>query len=133
MEILSKISTKTLGLNVKQEADGELYKIVGNAKAIECGESSHGEWEALVGEFMATKADGSEFTSGKAFLPNVALNLLKGNLLDGKEIQFAFSIGRRSDESSPVGYVYTVKPMIEAKENPLKALMEEGTKALGEG
>lgn len=133
MEIISKISAKTLVGDVKTAPDGELFRVVGNATGIETGESQFGQWEALVGDFLASSPDGKEFKAGKAFLPVTALNLLRGSLMEGNSVQFAFVIGKKKSSAAPVGYEYTITPMIETKEDPLKALMDQGNKALGTG
>jgi hypothetical protein len=123
MELLSKITAKTLAGDVKKAPEGNLYQIVGNASKIESGEhATFGTFYALVGDFIATRETGEVYRSGKAFVPDIVLNLVKPFLDDEKPVQIAFRVGKKLDESAPAGYVYTVENLIEPKEDPLLAL-----------
>lgn len=131
MNLVRKISTKTvLGKKPAVPADDKphwLFQVVGIANDKTTGETDKGPWIALLGAFQATNYETGEiYRSGRAFLPNVALDLVLGQLgaKDVQSVQFAFRIGVRADETSVTGYVYIAEPVINVTENdPLEALL----------
>lgn len=141
--LVSKISAKTIMGNVKQlvpkddvvegkvtvDRNGQsvdLLRVVGFATGTVVGESNFGPWLAFKGTFSATRLDTGEiFRSGKLFLPDTASDLLAGMVQssDGA-VEFAFDIGVKRDDEAQIGYVYTVKPLLEIAENdPVAMLM----------
>jgi hypothetical protein len=97
--------------------------IMGIASGVKTGESEHGPWYALTGQFKATNPHtGQVYMSGKCFLPEVALDLLLGQVNQGNTVEFAFTIIAQLDEQSPVGWSYTAVPLLKQEHNPLEAL-----------
>ena len=120
-QLTKKISTaKIYGkVNVRKlPEDGtvlNLYSIIGVAIGTKTGTSDYGDWTSLVGQFEATNLEtGERMASANAFLPDVAQGLIEAQLTnpDTKQVQFAFVIGARVDEGSPVGYSYTAQPVL---------------------
>lgn len=149
MQIASKVTMKTLvggrpDIPAK-DAKGDaainwLGRIVGIATGVQHGESNFGPWTALRGNFAATrlKSDGTIATtddgrpayavrSGKAFLPDVAINLVTPALDSGDKgasVQFGFDVGVERDDNAATGYVYVCRSLIEpAANDPLSLLM----------
>lgn len=135
--LTKKISVKTvLGMAIsnvavlqkhpqydKETDQLQCMAIMGIASGYKSGESEHGVWHALTGQFKAINPHtGKEFISGKAFLPDVALDLLLGEVVQGRTVEFAFKIIAQLDEASPVGWSYTAVPLIKEEHNPLAAL-----------
>ena len=92
-----------------------LYSIIGVAIGTKTGTSDYGDWTSLVGQFEAVNCEtGERFASANAFLPDVAQGLVLAQLAhpDTNQVQFAFMIGAKTDENSPVGYSYTAKPIL---------------------
>ena len=120
-QLTKKISTaKVYGkVNVRKlPEDGtvlNLFSIIGVAIGTKSGTSDFGDWTCLVGQFEATNLEtGAVMASANAFLPDVAQGLIEAQLAQEgtQQVQFAFVIGARVDESSPVGYSYTAQPVL---------------------
>jgi len=120
-QLTKKISTaKVYGkINVRKlPEDGtvlNLFSIIGVAVGTKSGTSDFGDWTCLVGQFEATNLEtGAVVSSANAFLPDVAQGLIEAQLnQEGtSQVQFAFVIGARADEGSPVGYSYTAQPVL---------------------
>ena len=120
-QLTKKISTaKIYGkVNVRKlPEDGSvvnLYSVIGVAIGTKTGTSDFGDWTALVGQFEAVNLEtGAIMASANAFLPDVAQGLVIAQLAQEgtQQVQFAFVIGARADEGSPVGYSYTAQPML---------------------
>src|SRR5262249_3822242 len=99
-QLVSKISPKTVAGKERRapEKAGEikwLYEVAGIVNGRRDGESDNGPWTALLGSFMAKRlSDGARFRSGQCFLPNVANNVVLGELTDDVTgLQMAFRIG----------------------------------------
>lgn len=136
-KIISKISVKTVW-GSKPDAPTKdhkgpmwLIQIVGQANAFTTGTTDKGEWTKLVGAFQAVNLESGEaFRSGTCFLPNVALDLVMGQLkmAETKSVAFGFRIGVLRDEQSATNYVYVADPITEVMEHdplaPLLAKME---------
>lgn len=92
-----------------------LFTVIGNAVGTKSGTSDFGDWTGLVGQFEATNLEtGEQFASANLFLPDVAQGLIEAQLAnsDTHQVQFAFVIGAKADESSSVGYTYTAQPIL---------------------
>lgn len=120
-QLTKKISTaKIYGkVNVRKlPEDGtvlNLYSIIGVAIGTKSGTSDFGDWTSLVGQFEATNLEtGERFASANAFLPDVAQGLVEAQLAQEgtQQVQFAFIVGAKADEGSPVGYSYTAQPIL---------------------
>lgn len=116
--ILSKITAKTLGVNVEaaKESATRLFLIYGVARGVTTGQSTFGEYERLDGQFEAVNiATGEVFISGACFLPALIHNLIAGQLTGevGSEVKFSFEVGAEPSENA-IGYIYTVKELSEA-------------------
>lgn len=139
MNLIKKISIKTVIGNVQQGImrqeikPGNLMRIVGVASGVKTGVSDYGDWLALTGQFKATNLlTNEQYTSGKAFLPDEASDLIAGAVRgeDSQAVEFAFDIGVKLDESSATGYVYTVTPLMEMGGDDPLARIESSLKAL---
>ena len=139
MKMIKKISTKTVFGSVSAKTlpeDGatkDLYQVMGIASSVQAGESNYGAWECLVGRFRAVNLDtGEELESGKAFLPNLAHDLVSPQIVEGAQVEFALVIGARRSDSSPVGYEYTAQPVLELSEaDPMNQLAKRVAAARG--
>lgn len=118
--LVSKISVaKCHGkLDKKNLPKGAILRVAGIATGTKTGTSNYGPWTALTGDFYAVNLEsGEEFRAGKAFLPSTALGLVEGALSDSPEgVEFAFDFGVKAAENA-IGYEYTVKPVVKAKES----------------
>lgn len=135
--IISKISVKTVW-GSKPDAPTKdhkgphwLIQVVGQANAFATGTTDKGEWTKLIGAFQAVNLESGEaFRAGTCFLPNVALDLVMGQLkmAETKSVSFGFRIGVQRDEASATNYVYVCEPITEVMEHdplaPLLAKME---------
>lgn len=138
-KIVKKISMKTICgkvsvKNLPDEGDKPLMRVIGQAKGIKTGTSDYGDWAALTGIFEATNIEtGEVYRSGVCFMPEIAQDMVIPALMQDSAtaVDFAFEIGAEASEDSSVGYVYTIKPLIEAAESdPLRALSEQVQKSL---
>jgi len=92
-----------------------LFNVIGVAVGTKSGTSDFGDWTGLVGQFEATNLEtGEKFASANLFLPDVAQGLIEAQLANSEnhQVQFAFVIGAKADESSSVGYTYTAQPVL---------------------
>ena len=123
-KIYGKIVARTL------PEDGSvkpLYTIIGMAQGIKEGTSDYGDWVGLLGQFEAVNRDtGERFASANVFLPDVAQDLIVAQLKGGSQnVQFAFTIGARVDDTSTVGYTYTAEPILAPdQKDPLEELRQ---------
>ena len=113
--------------SVATEKATPIMRAAGIARGFEPGEGDNGPWIRFKGSFKAINvATGEEFISGKLFLPEVATDALV-NMLSGEDVdsvEFGFDINLQKDDSSAVGYVYSVTPLIEpSQDNPMDRLM----------
>lgn len=133
MEVIKSISPKLLGINGKTAKDGHLYSIIGVVRGVEIKQGQYGDSNLYKGQFRAKLPNGDEFEAFGAFMPGMADAITTEALAtaDGSEIEIAFAIGKKTDKTSPVGYVYTVKPLIEPTE--ANQLDELAKKALPKG
>lgn len=109
-----------------------LAHIFGVARKFKNDRTTYGDFIRFYGSFEAVNVqDGTVQKSGSMILPPIAENLLAGGLAqEGTEaVEFAFEIGVKPSKS-PVGYDYTVKPLVENRDtDPLAALREASQQA----
>lgn len=130
--MIKKLSTpKILGGKPKLkegEKSRNLYNVMGIASNTKTGETDHGPWCALTGNFAAINLEtGEQFRSAVVFLPDIALDMVRGQLDTGANaVEFGFMIAIKEDEQSATGYVYTATPLMEPDENdPLEVLTNQ--------
>jgi hypothetical protein len=108
--------------------------VMGIASGVKVGSSDHGDWKAVTGTFKAINVHtGEEFLSSTCFLPDVAMDMIFGEVKNGQRVEFAFNIIAELNEESDVGFIYKAVPLFKEEFNPLKALEERlkgGTLAL---
>ena len=120
MNVIKKISIKTC-FGGKKEIFGNLgndvLRVYGKARGIKTGQTQYGTWTAFIGSFRAVNlATGESFASSKIFLPNQAEEMLLGVLGDNEVVDFGFDIGVMENDASATGYEFTVKPLLQPKE-----------------
>lgn len=105
-----------------QDAEHPLFMVAGKCNGRKDGEGDNGPWTALLGRFMAQKLsaagvpEGVIYVSGRCHLPNYVIESVLGQMDEpGDIVQFKFIIGATYDETSATSYVYTAKPLLEAK------------------
>lgn len=135
MALIKKLSVKTVVGNVKKMVASEaitkptaVMRMFGVATRTQTGEGDNGPYVAFIGQFKAINLlDGTEYTSGKAFLPDVASDLLEGALASegANGAEFAFDILVVPDESSAPGYVYQAESLIKPSEDDTLARLEK--------
>lgn len=122
----------------------KLMRVIGQAVDQKRGESSYGDWTALLGRFKATNlATGEISEAATLFLPEVALIPLQVALAAGP-VMFAIEISVKSATNVKPGgsvYEYTWEPLlpptdsdpIKQMEERLLALSAPASKLAGEG
>lgn len=135
MNLKNKLSVKEVVGNVKSLLKGmkeaevkDLIKVIGICNGTETVNTNFGDSIALKGQFKFVNIETKqEFVSGKCYLPEMATNLVTGQLTENvRQVEFAFVIGIVAKESVQIGYEYTVKPLIEPGVNdPLLALEQK--------
>lgn len=133
-----------------------LAQVVGIARGTKTGVSNFGDWEALVGDFIAVplvgdkgpqaagkdaagKAtpakDAQRFRTGQIFLPDVIMNMVASAIGNNSGVDFAFKIGITAaatdgERPSATGYEYTADFLIQPEaSDPLTALAEKALAA----
>lgn len=105
----------------------ELFTIIGQVIGHSTGESTYGPWVKIKGRFRATnKITGDIYNSAVAMLPDEAMDPLLAVLaIDGAaSVDMAFDINAKIDDTTAVGYVYEVVPLMKPSEDdPLERLM----------
>lgn len=136
MEILSKITLKTIGCQPKPNkvtAASPLATIYGMATDYKIGTSNFGEFTKFKGDFRAVRiVDGEEFRSGSLLLPPTLADMLRVAVSQAKDtgVQFAVELGVKPSDV-PIGYEYSVRPLVNTDQaDPLAALAEQVRKAL---
>lgn len=121
--LLSKISVAKCHGKISRDAlpTGPILRVGGIATGTKSGPDKNrpGEtWTALTGDFIAIDTvTGEEYRAGVCFLPTVGQNLVLGALGGSPDgVEFGFDIGVKKADN-PVGYEYTVKPVVKAKES----------------
>lgn len=137
MKMLKKASPKTIvgeAIRAPEKGSGpvDLFTIWGKANRLLRGESTYGPWVALVGEFEGVNADGEEFASPKAFLPEPLHSMIAERLSDAdstESVEFAVRVSIIPSDST-VGYEYQAEPLIEpAKSDSLSHLRKVAIEA----
>lgn len=121
-KLVSRISVKLVSGDVRKLEPGFVMRIIGIATDTKAVTTQYGESIGLKGQFMAINPKGEQFMSGTAYLPNIALSLITGQLAaDQVEgVKFAFDLFKVLDDSVMIGYRYEAKPLVEpAENNPL--------------
>lgn len=136
MELLGKISVKSVygSINVKElhekNEPKQIMRVLGVVNATKLITTNFGDSIAFIGNVKAINLEtGQQFGSGKAFLPNIAANLVEG-ALNGENnngIQFAFDVGVKPvmDRQNKPSYEYTVTPLMETQDNDPLSLLEK--------
>jgi hypothetical protein len=112
-----------------------LANIVGIARNVKRGTSTYGDWEALLGDFMAEplvgEKAGKRVRTGQIFLPDVILNMIAGAMNGANGIEFNFKVGivavpTDGDKPSATGYEYVADILVEPTvSDPLTALLDK--------
>jgi len=127
MELLKKLSMKTMGINpkkvIKDLEDGQsvdIIRIAGTAGGVKRGESNFGPWAALLGSFVAIDLQANKpYQAGTAFLPDIVTDMLvkavehsdpETGEVTTTDVMIDLTIGLKANEKSSVGYEYTVTP-----------------------
>ena len=120
MNVIKKISVKTCFGGKKEifaNIDSDILRVYGKARGTKSDVSQYGTWTAFIGSFRAVNlVTGEEFASSKIFLPNQAEEMLLGVLGGNDVVDFGFDIGVSENETSATGYEFTVKPLLQPKE-----------------
>lgn len=137
--IAKKITVKGLVPDLKDidratlKGNKPLVHVYGIARGFTPDSSQYGDYIRFNGDFEGVNLEtGEAQRAGSMILPEIAQNLLHGvmNAEGNNAVEFALEIGIKPSKS-PVGYDYTVKPLIESVEaDPLKALRGASQKAL---
>lgn len=111
------------------EGGGKLavLRVVGMALGVKQGESDYGAWTALIGDFGVTNLiDGEQFRGATLFLPDVALLPIQVQLQKpgAQAVQFALDVYACEDETSSVGYSYTVDHLVKTEDDMVAKLMK---------
>lgn len=140
MEILRKITLRNVGYDVKTikaatdsltEGDSiTLARVVGIANGYKNGQTDKGEFVLLLGEFTASNAlNGKQFASAKAILPTFIAENFVPVLQQHGNAEFAIEIGAKKDSNAVTGYVFTMRPLTQAKSSDrMAALLEAASK-----
>lgn len=113
--IVKKITSKLMVGNTKNADMGELYRVIGSAFSIKTGNTSFGEWTALVGQFQAW-TDEREVNSNILFLPEVATIPIAMAVKNGETVDFGLIVAKVKADNA-VGFEYTVQNIIPQKES----------------
>lgn len=130
MQLIKKITLG--GINnvrggFKTPQDGQfIARVIGVLREVETIETAYGAAKRFRGEFRATNADGEEFASPVLFLPEPAQSILSEAIAGNVSVQFAFDVSLKLNSNSPLGYEYSVKPLINsAPSDPLASIMAQ--------
>lgn len=136
-KLVKKITSRDVMGTLKQvireseKKNGEivpLFTIIGQVMGHSTGESQYGPWTKIKGRFRATnKITGDVYNSSVAMLPDEAMDPLLAVLaIDGaSSVDMAFDIGAKIDDTTAVGYVYDVVPLMKPSEDdPLERLQK---------
>lgn len=101
-------------------------QFIGRASGIKQGETDFGVWNALTGNFRGISPDGEVMDSGVCFLPDVAFDMIKGQLDGGAiAVDFAFAITAALDDTSPVGFSYRATPLMDSEETDPVLMLQQ--------
>lgn len=137
MAQVKKISVAKLCGKIEAPKPGELRAvctILGIADGFRLGESTYGEYTALLGRFRGINLKGEMSDAAVCFLPDVALDpIVRALNTQGENvsIQFGYSILVRGDATSKTGYVYEVESLVEqSSDDPMNVLTSNVQKRL---
>ena len=123
-----KNAVKALAEKAKGKVAG-LFNVIGVVDGVKPGSTDKGDYIRLIGTFEATNLEtGEVFQSGAAILPNflsdgIGAAMMKPN---ASAVQFALTVGAKTDEKSVTGYVYTGENLLPPSEHsPLVMLKSE--------
>ena len=129
MNIIKKITAKNImGKPIKKCNFGELFSIIGIVKETFVKETEYGQSLGLMGEFKAKNLENNaEFRASKAFLPDIVTDMIAINFSEDSQddLEFGMIITKIENESSTVGFIYGLKPLLELKSNNALNLLEE--------
>jgi hypothetical protein len=96
----------------------KLMQVIGNAIGKKSGQSSYGDWTALMGQFQATNLETGEVSeAAQLFLPEVALTPLLVAMAapEARGVEFALVLSARYVKQAKPGgvpYEYTWEPLL---------------------
>lgn len=130
LNLLSKITVSKCHGKLDRDnlPKGNFLRVVGIATGTKsvADKFKPGEFAfGITGDIVAINTlSGEEYRSGVCYMPATAQNLVVGALGGNPDgVEFAFDIGVKKAEN-PVGYEYTIKPVIKPKEsNAMAALL----------
>lgn len=129
--IIKKISVATVHGKIDRKTltkEGTvLFRAIGCATGIKSGQSTYGDWTALLGDFAAIKPDGEVIRATQIFLPDVVLNMIQPKVEAGDAVEFALDIVAIEDANSQTGYTYAARPVIapDAATDPVTRLVQQ--------
>ena len=132
MQTVETVGEDGVKKTVLRGVEKQYMRLVGVARGSENITSQYGDSIKFLGDFRAVNLETGEiFNAGQAFLPNIAETYLYNVLenvrhVDGfSGLELAFDIGVKP-ASTPMGYEYTVKPLIEpaTKDDHLSNLLD---------
>lgn len=121
-EMLRKLTIKGVGFDIPaikavlaDKKSCELLRIAGITHQVQRGQTDKGEYLKLIGEFRAVNVvTGEHFEAGICLLPNFISDRIAGALQVSEQVEFALSIGAKSNPTSVTGYEYTCTPLVDA-------------------
>lgn len=106
-----------------------LFNVIGVVDGVKPGSTDKGDYIKLIGTFEATNLEtGETFQSGACILPNFLSDGIGAAMMrpNANSVQFALTIGAKTDEKSVTGYVYTGENLLPPSEHsPLVALRSQ--------
>lgn len=121
VQILTKMSTATLGLKGTVGRDGQTFlcRIFGEVNGTKVKEFNGRNSTMFLGQFLALDEDGTEFASEKLYLPGGVSESLEAAVEKsmGEPVKFGYDIFAGPSEKSPVGYVYSAKVVIKTEQS----------------
>jgi hypothetical protein len=126
VSLVNKITVKDVcgGKVPRITEETPLMRVIGFAQGLKTGESTFGEWVALLGQFKATNLmTGEIYSSAKCILPDIAQEGIVAALQSGaaKTVEFALDIIAIPAET-PTGYQYVAQPLLDNNSDALEAL-----------
>lgn len=131
-EILRKLTIKGCGFGVttikeivnKDNEKADLLKVVGITTGAKAGQTDKGEYLKLMGDFRAVNMQtGETFQAASCILPSFISDSLAEALKSSPRVEFAIMVGAKYDASAITEYIYTVTPLIQAKESDQMAAL----------
>jgi len=136
MNILKKLNAKDiLGGKIARPAEDDpekiLFDVYGLARRAEVVTTAFGDSMKFRGDFEAVNSEtGEVFRSTVMYLPELAADMLANAIGEGANaVEFGFRIGMKPSDS-PVGYEYTIKPLVETRDSDALESIRGSVKAL---